>query len=136
MARFSCQILSPVCNLLRTYFVVTVFAGRPSKEEKEIRGCAGGGKGRPVSDGHSSGNRSYLQHSQGGSAMYPGKCHTCRGNFTKSRMSHFLPQLFTQTIILTQSPHYFHVYQCYFLFRDFFCDHLPGWRPQWRGKLC
>lgn len=64
-----------------------MFAGRASEEEEEIRGCAGGGKGRPVGDGHSGGHRSHLQHSQGGSALYPGEWQPRTVNYTKSRLS-------------------------------------------------
>lgn len=71
---------------MKIYFILVVFSGRASEEEKEIRGCAGGGKGRPVGNGHSGGNRSYLQHSQGCSAMYPGEWPPCTVNFTKSRL--------------------------------------------------
>lgn len=48
-------------------------SGGASEEEEEIRGRSGGGEGRPVGDGHSSGQCSHIQHSKGGTALYPGE---------------------------------------------------------------
>lgn len=48
--------------------------GGSSEEEEEIGGRAGGGEGRPVGDGHSSGKCAHLQYSKGSTALYPGEC--------------------------------------------------------------
>lgn len=48
--------------------------GGSSEEEEEIGGRAGGGEGRPVGDGHSSGQCAHLQYSKGSTALYPGEC--------------------------------------------------------------
>lgn len=52
-------------------------SGGASEEEEEIRGRAGGGEGRPVGDGHSSGHCAHLQYSKGSTALYPGEFDTC-----------------------------------------------------------
>lgn len=49
-------------------------SGGASEEEEEIGGRAGGGEGRPVGNGHSSGHCAHLQYSKGGTALYLGEC--------------------------------------------------------------
>lgn len=50
-----------------------MFLGGASEEEEEIRGSAGGGEGRPLGDGHSSGQCAHLQCSKGSTALYLGE---------------------------------------------------------------
>lgn len=48
-------------------------SGGTSEEEKEIGGSAGGGKGRPVGNGHSSRYCAHLQYSKGSAALHLGE---------------------------------------------------------------